>query len=86
MKQEIVTKGTVVSYAAPNFSAKHNTDTSSFVVTQDPATKNITIGGAGKIDAAWRRTTYTVKTLGDKAYYEDLQASGFNYITYEFTE
>lgn len=85
VKQEIVTKGTIVSYATPNFSAKHNTDTSSFVVTQDPETKNITIGGAGKIDAAWRRTTYTVKTLGDKAYYEDLQASGFNYITYEFT-
>ncbi len=85
VKQEIVTKGTVVSYATPNFSAKHNTDTSSFVVTQDPETKNITIGGAGKIDAAWRRTTYTVKTLGDKAYYEQLQKDGFAYITYEFT-
>ena len=81
----VIPNGTVVSYKTSNFSAKHNTDASSFVITQDPTTDNISIGGAGKIDAAWRRTTYTIKTVGDKAYYEQLQANGFNYITYEFT-
>lgn len=88
VEQTVIPNGTVVSYAADNFSAKHIINASG-VATDYTATMSddniiVSSGGAGKVSGV-SMTTYAVKTVGDKTYYEALRTAGYAYITYEYT-
>ena len=90
VKQDIIANGSIVSYSPTNFSVKHgnaNSSVSNFKAMKGDSANEMVISsdGVGKVNKAWQRTTYTVKTLGDKAYYEQLKADGYRYITYEYT-
>lgn len=85
--ENVITNGSIVSKTASNFSARHTTASNNSTYTGSlGANGNVVVssGGAGKITGA-SMTTYVVKTLGDKSYYEALKAAGFGYVTYEYT-
>lgn len=90
VKQDIIAKGTIVSYSPQNFSVLHgngNGSVKNFGVfkSDDGKSMNISSNGAGKVNENWQRTTYTVKPLGDVEYFEQLKLDGYKYITYEYT-
>ena len=89
VKKDIFPKGAVVSYAKSSFSAVHGTGLASdngFEVVKDNKNYQMTISPNTKctISGNWHRTTYTVKSLGDVDYYEQLKSDGYAYITYEY--
>lgn len=86
--QNVIVNGSVVSYQANNFYAKHiiNATSAATDYTATVADDKIAVSsnGAGKVSGV-SMTTYKIDTLGDKAYYEALKAAEYNYITYEYT-
>ncbi len=89
VKQEIIAKGSVLSYAPSNFSATHGTANGSMAnFSAEKVGENamkISPNVVGTMDANWTRTTYTVKPLGGVEYYQQLKNEGYQYITYEYT-
>ena len=86
----VITNGSVVSYVPSNFAGRHaHSNTANGSYTYDSALDNsgnviISAGGAGKVKSS-STTTFAIKPLGDKAYYQALQTAGYAYITYEYT-
>jgi hypothetical protein len=89
LKQEFVTKGSVVSYSPSNFSATHgngNSSVANFRAEKVGANAmKVSPSSIGTIDAIWTRTTYAIKPIGGVEYYEQLKDEGYQYITYEYT-
>ena len=86
--KNVIVNGSVVSYQAKNFYAKHiiNATSAATDYTASVASDKIAVssGGTGKVSGV-SMTTYKIDTLGDLTYYQALQTAGYNYITYEYT-